>query len=49
MTIVTASLCEAQSACRSAPKARLNSSLGQRPRNKYLAIPSAEGAIQTHV
>src|SRR6266853_577146 len=35
MTTVTASLCEAQSACRSAPKARLNSSLGQRPRNKY--------------
>src|SRR4030095_4060101 len=48
-TTVAASLREAQSTCRSAPKAQPNSSLGQRPRNKYVAIPSAEGAIQTHV
>jgi hypothetical protein len=46
MYVYAASLCEAQSAYRSAPKARLNASLRQRRRNKYVAKPSAEGAIQ---
>ena len=34
---------------RSAPKARLNASLRQRRRNKYVAKPSAEGAIQQRI
>jgi hypothetical protein len=46
---VAASLCEAQSTGRSAPKGAAQLQPGATPQEQYVTIPSAEGAIQTHV